>query len=67
MLANGKYRSIIASTLPEIRGALPLVKEGLLEEVIKVSIASHHYLQVTERQYSSVFTGYRSIPGVFLA
>ncbi|KAL6835745.1 putative serine dehydratase domain-containing protein [Trichoderma sp. SZMC 28015] len=34
MLANGKYRSIVASTLAEIRGALPLVKEGLLDECL---------------------------------
>lgn len=33
MLANGKYRNIIASTLPEIKGVLPLVKEGILDEV----------------------------------
>ena len=33
MLAGGKYRGIVASTLPEIEGALPLVKEGLLDEV----------------------------------
>lgn len=43
MLANGKYRSIVASTLAEIRGALPLVKEGLLDEVIEVLIASHNH------------------------
>ncbi|KAH7171284.1 putative serine dehydratase domain-containing protein [Dactylonectria macrodidyma] len=34
MLAGGKYRSIIASTLAEIRGALPLVKEGILDECV---------------------------------
>lgn len=33
MLANGKYRSIVASTLPEIHGVLPLVREGILDEV----------------------------------
>lgn len=33
MLGNGKYRSIVASTLAEIRGALPLVQEGILDEV----------------------------------
>ncbi|KAH6652976.1 putative serine dehydratase domain-containing protein [Truncatella angustata] len=32
MLAAGKYRSVIASTLAEIRGLLPLAKEGLLDE-----------------------------------
>ncbi|KAH6962467.1 putative serine dehydratase domain-containing protein [Ilyonectria sp. MPI-CAGE-AT-0026] len=34
MLAGGKYRGIIASTLPEIEGCIPLVKEGLLDEVL---------------------------------
>lgn len=33
MLAGGKYKGMIASTIPEIKGALPLVKEGLVEEV----------------------------------
>ncbi|KAH6876642.1 putative serine dehydratase domain-containing protein [Thelonectria olida] len=34
MLGGGKYRSIVASTLAEIRGALPLVKEGILDECL---------------------------------
>ncbi|KAH8701617.1 putative serine dehydratase domain-containing protein [Talaromyces proteolyticus] len=34
MLANGKYRKIVASTLCEIRGCLPLVKEGILDECL---------------------------------
>ncbi|KAF5635059.1 D-serine dehydratase [Fusarium sp. NRRL 52700] len=34
MMADGKYKGIIASTIPEIQGALPLVKEGLLEECL---------------------------------
>ncbi|EGY15083.1 D-serine dehydratase like protein [Verticillium longisporum] len=34
MLRHGKNRKIIASTIPEIEGALPLVKEGLLDEAI---------------------------------
>ena len=34
MLAGGKYKSIVASTLAEIRGALPLVREGLLNDVL---------------------------------
>jgi hypothetical protein len=33
MLAGGKYKGMIASTIPEIKGALPLVEEGLVEEV----------------------------------
>ncbi|KAF5634946.1 D-serine dehydratase [Fusarium sp. NRRL 25303] len=34
MMADGKYRGIIASTIPEIQGALSLVKEGILEECL---------------------------------
>ncbi|RFN50185.1 d-serine dehydratase [Fusarium flagelliforme] len=34
MLAGGKYKGMIASTIPEIQGALPLVKEGLVEECL---------------------------------
>ncbi|CEL02317.1 hypothetical protein ASPCAL03488 [Aspergillus calidoustus] len=34
MLDNGLYRKIVASTLPEIEGALPLVKEGVLDECL---------------------------------
>ncbi|KAF5000158.1 hypothetical protein FGRMN_1972 [Fusarium graminum] len=34
MLAGGKYRGIVASTIPEIQGALPLVEEGILEECL---------------------------------
>ncbi|RSL72047.1 hypothetical protein CEP53_001297 [Fusarium sp. AF-6] len=34
MLAGGKYRGIVASTIPEIKGALPLVKEGILDECL---------------------------------
>ncbi|KAM0425070.1 hypothetical protein ACHAPT_009629 [Fusarium lateritium] len=34
MLAGGKYRGIVASTVPEIQGALPLVKEGILDECL---------------------------------
>jgi hypothetical protein len=33
MLAGGKYRRIVASTLCEIRGVLPLVEEGVLDQV----------------------------------
>lgn len=38
MLGEGKYKSIVASTLAEIRGVLPLVEEDVLEEV---SIQKH--------------------------
>ncbi|KAF5716343.1 D-serine dehydratase [Fusarium mundagurra] len=34
MMEDGKYRGIIASTIPEIQGALPLVKEGILESCL---------------------------------
>lgn len=34
MIAGGKHRSIIASTICEIRSCLPLVKEGLLDEIL---------------------------------
>ncbi|KAF4124655.1 D-serine ammonia-lyase [Geosmithia morbida] len=34
MLANGRYRSAVASTLAEIRGLLPLVQEGILDECL---------------------------------
>ncbi|KAF4982204.1 hypothetical protein FZEAL_2088 [Fusarium zealandicum] len=34
MLAGGKFKGIVASTIPEIQGALPLVKEGILEECL---------------------------------
>ncbi|RGP78215.1 d-serine dehydratase [Fusarium longipes] len=34
MLGEGKYKGMIASTLPEIKGALPLVEEGLVEECL---------------------------------
>ncbi|KAJ0161875.1 D-serine dehydratase [Colletotrichum tanaceti] len=34
MLGNGKFRKTVASTLSEIRGLLPLAKEGILDEVL---------------------------------
>ncbi len=34
MLAGGRYKSIVASTLAEIRGVLPLVREGILDDVL---------------------------------
>ncbi|VUC24535.1 unnamed protein product [Clonostachys rosea] len=43
MLAGGKYRSIIASTICEIRGCIPLVKEGLLDEVSPPRIPAASY------------------------
>jgi len=33
MLGNGKHRKTVASTVCEIRGMLPLVHEGILDEV----------------------------------
>ncbi|KAJ0305938.1 hypothetical protein COL5a_002741 [Colletotrichum fioriniae] len=34
MLGNGKYKRVVASTLSEIRGLLPLAEEGILKEVL---------------------------------
>ncbi|KAF5863494.1 hypothetical protein ETB97_009995 [Aspergillus alliaceus] len=34
MLGNGQHRKIVASTLCEIRGAIPLVNEGILDECL---------------------------------
>ncbi|KAL4744831.1 hypothetical protein BDW72DRAFT_187785 [Aspergillus terricola var. indicus] len=34
MLGNGQHRRIVASTLPEIEGAIPLAKEGVLDECL---------------------------------
>lgn len=39
MLGNGRYKKIVASTLCEIRGCLPLVKEGILEEVLSAFLS----------------------------
>lgn len=36
MLGDGKHKKIVASTLAEIRGVLPLVEEGVLEEVSNI-------------------------------
>lgn len=33
MLGDGKYRKVVASTIPEILGCLPLAKAGQLDEV----------------------------------
>lgn len=58
MLAGGKYRSIIASTLAEIRGALPLVKEGILDEVY---IPQHRTRALSQLNVdSSAFTAFPS-------
>ncbi|RAK96981.1 D-serine ammonia-lyase DSD1 [Aspergillus ibericus CBS 121593] len=34
MLANGTHRRIVASTLSELRGVLPLAEEGILDEAL---------------------------------
>ncbi|KAL4976045.1 putative serine dehydratase domain-containing protein [Aspergillus desertorum] len=34
MLGNGQHRRIVASTLPEIEGVIPLAKEGVLDECL---------------------------------
>ena len=36
MLGNGVHRKIVASTLAEIKGALTLAKEGILDEVLYI-------------------------------
>ena len=33
-MLGGRYRKVVVSTLAEIRGLLPLVKEGCVDEVI---------------------------------
>lgn len=40
MLLGKRHKKIVASTLAEIRGALPLVGEGLLEEVRRHRISN---------------------------
>lgn len=61
MLGNGTHRRIVASTLAEIRGVLPLVKEGVLDEVGQL-----HALSIASRLYqtdtSSAFTAFPCIP-----
>lgn len=33
MLGGGKHRGVVCSTVAELEGVLPLVKEGVLDEV----------------------------------
>lgn len=63
MLAGGKYRSIIASTLAEIRGALPLVKEGILDEV---NTTQQHIRALSQLNTDfSAFTAFPSTQGFY--
>lgn len=39
MMLGARHRKVVASTLAEIAGCLPLVDEGLLDEVLAVSSA----------------------------
>lgn len=62
MLADGKYRSAVASTLAEIRGLLPLVKEGILDEVHILTTIPHCIL-ITLIASSQVLYGLPVCPG----
>ncbi len=37
MLKDGEFRKVVASTLAEIRGVVPLAEEGILDEVCTIS------------------------------
>lgn len=58
MLRGGRYRKIVASTVPEIEGSLPLVAEGILDEV---RLRSHVSKPQTYKSMQSVSTGCQSI------
>ncbi|KAI7968785.1 hypothetical protein EIK77_002781 [Talaromyces pinophilus] len=51
MLGNGRYKKIVASTLCEIRGCLPLVKEGILVEVISAFLRARQQLTCSKCLY----------------
>lgn len=55
MLLGKRHKKIVASTVAEIRGSLPLVREGLLEEVRK------HHISIDSNFIP--LTG-QSIPGI---
>lgn len=55
-MGDGRYNGIIASTVAEIRGALPLVTEGILQEVI-------HHSTILWRKLTNVTVCVRT-PGV---
>lgn len=61
MLGNGIHRRIVASTLAEIRGALTLVKEGVLDEVPYTSITDTSHTNL-----GSAFTASQSTRAPFL-
>lgn len=59
MLGGGKHRSIVASTVCEIEGVLPLVEEGILDEVCcPQPDAELHEGQITYRHHNSASTDY---------
>ncbi|ETS76930.1 hypothetical protein PFICI_10804 [Pestalotiopsis fici W106-1] len=58
MLGNGKYRSVVASTLAEIRGLLPLVKEGQLDELDALRQSLRITLMVDNEQQIDVLEAY---------
>ncbi|KAI1847167.1 hypothetical protein JX266_006707 [Neoarthrinium moseri] len=53
MLGEGKHRAVVASTLAEIRGVLPLAKEGLLDECLYgLPVVSSYLPQLAELRKS---------------
>ena len=58
----GGHRQIVASTLAEIRGVLPLVKEDVLYEVSRMHAVGKEKLQVLIDDTSSVSMEFQSIP-----
>ncbi|KAF3023090.1 hypothetical protein E8E14_013279 [Neopestalotiopsis sp. 37M] len=58
MLGNGKYRSVVASTLAEIRGLLPLVKEGQLDELEALRKSLRILLMVDNEQQLDALEAY---------
>lgn len=53
MLLGKRHKKIVASTVAEIRGALPLVGEGLLEEV-----RTHKHRKITPQPVDTVLCSY---------
>jgi hypothetical protein len=46
MMLGGVFRKVIVSTMAEIRGLLPLVREGLIDEVRSDGFAATGSLQI---------------------
>lgn len=60
MLGYGTHKKIVVSTLCEIRGALPLVEEGILDEVSE----RHQHLS-SSIDKNSVSMAYPYTPALF--